>query len=128
VLPVAARIRRRNEFTAAVRTGRRASTPLLTLHVATSSPGRRLASAHAAHPSARAGFVVPRSVGPAVVRNTVRRRLRHLLRSRLVDVPVGTDVVVRVAPAAAHASSHELAGALDTALARALTSPQEPRR
>jgi ribonuclease P protein component len=134
VLPAAARIRRRSEFTAAVRTGRRASTPLLTLHVASTSAGRRLTTAQSIRPlpeSARAGFVVPRSVGPAVVRNAVRRRLRHLLRERLVDVPAGTDVVVRVAPAAARASSEELAGALDTALRRALApAPMvgEPRR
>ena len=67
---------------------------------------------------ARAGLVVGRGVGPAVVRHRVSRRLRHLLRPRLEALPPGTDLVVRAQPAAAEAGSAELGDDLDTALAR----------
>lgn len=64
----------------------------------------------------RVGFVVPRAVGTAVVRNTVRRRLRHLMQARLEQLPPGTDLVVRILPAAAGADSSTLAEALDRGL------------
>jgi ribonuclease P protein component len=65
---------------------------------------------------ARAGFVIPRAVGGAVVRNGIRRRLRHLLRDRLPGLPPGTDIVVRVLPPAAGRSYQELRADLDAAL------------
>jgi ribonuclease P protein component len=61
---------------------------------------------------------VGRSVGNAVVRNTVRRRLRHLMRERLADLPGGADMVVRALLPAATVSSAVLADDLDRALAR----------
>jgi ribonuclease P protein component len=101
-------MRRRTEFSAAVRTGRRAGTRALTLHLAP-MPGDS---------PAHVGFVVPRAVGTAVVRNQVRRRLRHLLRDRLLALPAGSALVVRVGPPAAGYTSAELARALDGALGR----------
>ena len=68
------------------------------------------------------GFVVPRAVGPAVTRNRVRRRLRHLVRDRLDRLPDGTRLVVRVLPAAAAATSDQLGRALDRALDRVVPS------
>lgn len=49
----------------------------------------------------RAGFVVSRAVGGAVVRNRVKRRLRHLAAARLEGLAFPVDVVVRALPAAA---------------------------
>ena len=49
----------------------------------------------------RAGFVVSKAVGGAVVRNRVKRRLRHLVARQLLASPGGLDVVVRALPAAA---------------------------
>lgn len=72
----------------------------------------------------RAGFVVGRKVGNAVVRNRVRRRLREQMRTRLPRVPRGGLVIVRALPPAATASSADLGHALDSAL-RALT-PARP--
>lgn len=72
------------------------------------------------------GFVVARSVGPSVVRNQVRRRLRHLMRDRLDAMPHGSLLVVRAAPAAATASSAGLAADLDSAL-KALGRPRAPK-
>ncbi|GAB2593673.1 hypothetical protein GCM10009593_38000 [Microlunatus antarcticus] len=46
------------------------------------------------------GFVVSKAVGGAVVRNRVKRRLRHLVAAQLVGSPTGLDVVVRALPAA----------------------------
>lgn len=64
------------------------------------------------------GLVVSTSVGGAVVRNRVKRRLRPLVTARLLDRTPAQTVVVRALPAAACASSAELAGALDSCLRR----------
>lgn len=48
----------------------------------------------------RVGFVVSKAVGGAVVRNRVKRRLRHLAARQLVSTPAVRDVVVRALPAA----------------------------
>jgi ribonuclease P protein component len=74
--------------------------------------------------TARAGFVVSKAVGNAVVRNRVRRRLRHLVRPRLADLPAGASLVVRALPEAAAASFDRLGTDLDAALAAA----RAPRR
>jgi ribonuclease P protein component len=68
---------------------------------------------------ARAGFVVGKVVGPAVVRNLVRRRLRHLVAARLDRLQPGTLLVVRATPPAASASYAALGDALDRGLDRA---------
>ncbi len=68
----------------------------------------------------RAGFVVSKAVGGAVVRNLVKRRLRHLVRDRLDRLPAGSLVVVRALPGAGEADHAQLARDLDTALQRLL--------
>lgn len=113
------RLRRREDFASAVRRGRRAGRPLLVVHLRTSGatdphePGE-------IDPSTRAGFVVSKAVGGAVVRNRVKRRLRHLVRERLSQLPAGSLVVVRALPGAGDAGADELARDLDAALARLL--------
>jgi ribonuclease P protein component len=67
---------------------------------------------------ARIGFVVSRAVGNSVVRHRVQRRLRHLCRERLGDLPPGCELVVRALPAAAAASYAELGADLDRCLQR----------
>lgn len=54
-----------------------------------------------ARSTARAGFVVSKAVGNAVVRNRVKRRLRHAAAEQLSSWPVGADVVVRATPKSA---------------------------
>lgn len=115
MLPATARLRQRAEFTATVRRGRRGRSGLLAVHLDRSpEPG---------HPEglARVGFVVSRAVGPAVVRNRVLRRLRHLMAARLDQLPVGSCVVVRAFPSSGLASSAALGAALDRALGQALS-------
>lgn len=68
----------------------------------------------------RAGFVVSKAVGNAVVRNTVKRRLRHLMRERIDLLPPGSLVVVRALPGAGDADHPHLARDLDAALQRLL--------
>jgi ribonuclease P protein component len=106
MLDRAHRLRRRSDFTAATRAGRWA--------------GRATLVVHLHHPggtgSPRVGFVVSRGVGGAVVRNTVRRRLRQLVRAHLAELRPGSVLVVRALPAAADASSAQLAEDLAAAL------------
>jgi ribonuclease P protein component len=67
----------------------------------------------------RVGFVVGRDVGGAVTRNRVRRRLRHLVRAQLDQLPAGV-MVVRALPAAADADFPELRNDLARCLGRVL--------
>jgi ribonuclease P protein component len=80
-----------------------------------------------AEQSARAGFVVSRAVGGAVIRNRVRRQLRHLVGARLADLPAGATLVVRALPPAAGRSFAELGTDLDAALASARRPPRQRR-
>lgn len=73
--------------------------------------------------AARVGFVVSKAVGPAVVRNKVRRRLRHLVRGYLPSLPGGSLLIVRAAPRAAAACQADLAADLDLVI-RALLRRQ----
>lgn len=144
MLPAEQRLRRRSDFTHVVKHGARASRPLLTVHVTlpalsastapTAVPGgaadaalyaRSAASSYA--PPARAGLVVSKAVGGAVVRHRTARRLRHLLRPQLAALPGGALVVVRAAPPAGSATSAQLAGELDSALRRAVHTARRPR-
>jgi ribonuclease P protein component len=111
------RLRRRQEFTTTLRSGRRAvgrtpgaGDPVVVLHL----------DVPQASGPARVGYVVPRAVGTAVTRNLVRRRLRHLAAERLERLPEGSSLVVRVLPHAARATYAELGAAFDRALERAL--------
>lgn len=58
--------------------------------------------------AARFGFIISKQVGNAVIRNTVRRRLKAVCAELLSEVPQGTDVVIRALPASATASFAEL--------------------
>jgi ribonuclease P protein component len=64
----------------------------------------------------RVGFVVGRAVGDAVRRNTVKRRLRHLMAERIGLLPPHASVVVRANPAAAAVGFDRLSDDLDAAL------------
>jgi ribonuclease P protein component len=128
VLPAGSRLRRRADFVATVRSTRGArGTGLLVVHAAT--PDRTppaLSSAPAAAP--RVGFVVSRAVGAAVVRNRVRRRLRHLVADQLDRLPPGSRVVVRALPGSAVATYDQLGVALRAALDRALDRAEPAAR
>ena len=111
MLPMANRLRTAGEFAVTVRQGRRAGSPELVLHLAIAADRR----------TPRVGVVVNRRVGPAVVRNRVRRRLRHLAADRLTLLPPGALLVIRATASSAAASAAQLARSLDAALIRLLT-------
>ena len=50
---------------------------------------------------ARFGFIVSKQVGTAVVRNTIRRRLKTICSEALPSVRMGADVVIRALPSSA---------------------------
>lgn len=122
MLPRDARLRRSEDFRRTVRHGVRAGRRTVVVHAlqleAESAESDVTRSGDA---DRQIGFVVSRSVGSAVRRNRVRRRLRHLARARLSELPDHTLVVVRALPPAATAGPElgdDLAGAWDTALSR----------
>jgi ribonuclease P protein component len=116
VLAAAQRLRRSNDFAAAIRGGRRVGRGTVVVHLLIEEP--------ASAPGARAGFVVSKAVGNAVVRNRVRRRLRDLVRPHLAGLPAGARLVVRALPAAAAADFTTL----EADLAAALTAARSPGR
>jgi ribonuclease P protein component len=112
VLPLTNRLRTAEDFRHVVRRGRRSGGPLLVVHVSTANVDKTTSS------PVRAGFVVAKSVGQAVTRNKVKRRLRHLVRDRLDTLPAGSMLVVRALPASAGAAYGDLAAELDRCLVR----------
>ena len=123
MLPSESRVRRGDEFARAVRAGRRAGRACLVAYLAAADGSERSETETAfdearTGPPARAGFVVSKAVGNAVVRNRVRRRLRHLCAGRLAALPAGSILVVRALPPAAGADSAALGRELDAVLER----------
>jgi ribonuclease P protein component len=120
-------LRRRTDFVATLRAGRGltggSSPALLVVHRVSGADSDTAREGT----SPQAGFVVSRAVGGAVVRNRVRRRLRHLVAARLGGFPPGTRLVVRALPSSAAASWAELETALDSALT-ARPRPGQDRR
>ncbi|WP_111650963.1 ribonuclease P protein component [Actinoplanes lutulentus] len=118
MLAAAQRLRRSTDFAATIRGGRRAGRGTLVVHLLIEEPA--FAS------TARAGFVVSKAVGNAVIRNKVRRRLRELVRSHLAELPEGAFLVVRALPPSAEAAYATLASDLEGAIAAA-RRPRRPR-
>ncbi|HEX6453599.1 MAG TPA: ribonuclease P protein component [Trebonia sp.] len=115
-------MRRPEEFRFVMRTGKRAGTRLLAANamIPAVAPGAGGIPGGRSSRAVRVGFIVSRAVGPAVVRNRVKRRLRELMRVRLAALPEGCLLVVRAHPAAAGARQADLAADLDLVLGRLL--------
>lgn len=112
------RLRRRTDFVRVTRTGRRSTRGCLVAYL---EPAGVTGSGTAVALPPKVGFVVGKTVGGAVARNAVTRRLRALARERLDRLPSGTLLVVRALPAAASADVGRLAADLDACLDRLLT-------
>jgi ribonuclease P protein component len=82
------------DFRAAVRRGRRATTPTAVYYRLPTDPAA----------PARFGVIVSKAVGNAVHRNRVRRRLQALGREVIDAGHRGEDVVIRVLPGSAQES------------------------
>ncbi len=110
VLPQRHRLTNGESFRRTVRVGRRSGARTLVVHLdvlpeSTAAP-------------LQVGFVVSKAVGNAVIRNRVKRRLRHLCGEQLDGLPGSGALVVRALPAAATATSEELRADLVRCLQR----------
>jgi ribonuclease P protein component len=109
VLAKAHRLTESEAFRQAVRSGSRAGSRTVVVHLLGRDAG-----------GVQVGFVVSKAVGNAVARNRVKRRLRHLARERLSSLPGSCALVVRALVPAAEATSTELGADLDRCLKRVL--------
>jgi ribonuclease P protein component len=110
VLPARYRMTRSTEFGATVRQGVRAVQPDLVVHV--------LSSDDASNAGPRIGLVVAKSVGSAVHRHRVARRLRHVAHSMINELDPADRVVIRALPSSRRAISVRLEQELRRALRR----------
>ena len=112
MLAVDHRLRDSDAFRRTARSGRRAGSAALVIHLLAGDPTSE-------GDPVRVGFVVSKAVGNAVVRNRVRRRLRHLVAPLLATLPPGSELVIRALPASAAMGSAELRVELTRCLERA---------
>jgi ribonuclease P protein component len=110
VLPARYRMTRSTEFGATVSQGVRAVQPDLVVHA--------LRSSDDGADGPRIGLVVSKSVGSAVQRHRVARRLRHAARTMIDELDAEDRVVIRALPSSRHAISARLEQELRTALRR----------
>ena len=76
------------------------------------------------HTGPRIGLVVGKSVGSAVQRHRVARRLRHVARSLVSELDPADRVVIRALPSSRHAISARLEQELRSGLTRARLLPK----
>jgi len=98
-------LRRRADFEAVSRRGTARATRLLASR-----------SLNTDRPTFRVGMAIPTTIGGAVQRNRVRRRLRALLRARTAQMGDGVDLLLIARPGVADAAYAELGAALDEIL------------
>ena len=103
--PRTLRVRKRFEFLAIQRRGRRRHTPHFVVILFERSA-----------PSSRLGVTVSRAVGNAVARNRLKRAARELFRRKRAEISPPSDVVVIAKPGAAALSSSAIAAELSSAL------------
>jgi ribonuclease P protein component len=106
-MPAYPTLRRRADFEAVARSRSVSATRLLVL---------RALRTHG--PVTRIGLATPASLGGAVERNRVRRRMRALVRAGYGEMGAGWDLLVIMKPEARSATFAELGAALRDALTR----------
>ena len=114
------RMRRSTEFDATVKYGMRTVQPDVIVHV-------RRGSRHEEGTGPRVGLIIAKTVGSAVERHRVARRLRHVARTMLEDLHESDQVVIRALPSSRHVSSAWLEQQLRAGLRRAFESAGTPR-
>jgi ribonuclease P protein component len=100
---------RSTDFGATVNQGVRSVQPDIVVHAGRCDDGA----------GPKVGLVVAKSVGSAVQRHRVARRLRHVARTVIADLDPADRVVIRALPSSRHAISARLEQQLRTALKRA---------
>jgi ribonuclease P protein component len=117
VLPARYRMTRSTDFGLTVKTGVRAVQPDLVVHAAWSVDDE----------SPKIGLVVAKSVGNAVQRHRVARRLRHVAHTVVDELSPGDRLVIRALPGSRDAISARLDQELRTALRRARSGSRGTR-
>ena len=85
------RLKNHREFVAVLKRRRRVSDADIVLHYVVRTPSTPTGAA----PARRLGLAVSKSVGNAVVRNTVKRRFRVLAHRYEHELPADCDIVLR---------------------------------
>ena len=111
---------RSTEFGATVSQGVRAVQPDLVVHALRSNDGN-------VNAGPRIGLVVAKSVGSAVQRHRVARRLRHVARAMVDELDPADRVVIRALPSSRRAISARLEQELRAALRRTRSGSGERR-
>lgn len=111
MLPAQYRMRRSADFSHTVKSGVRASQPDIVVHAC------RVDASDVHEP--RVGFIVAKSVGNAVERHRVARRLRHVARAVISELDPSELIVVRALPTSRDAESARLGTQLLTGVRRA---------
>ncbi|MGC8792692.1 MAG: ribonuclease P protein component [Bryobacteraceae bacterium] len=106
--PKSARLRRRKDFRRVLDQGFRVAGPYFVAFCCWRQDEGR----------PRVGFSAPRSLGKAVVRNRIKRRLREAVRLNLEKLAPGWDVVITARPGAADAPFEQLLKAVEELFAR----------
>jgi ribonuclease P protein component len=83
---------RKAEFDAVYRAGKRRSSSHFTAFFRANE-----------QPQSRFGFSIKKTLGGAVVRNRIRRRLREIVRCHRLEIPPGWDIVIHPKPTVASA-------------------------
>jgi len=110
VLPARNRMRRSSDFDLTVKNGVRAAQPDLVVH----------ARRHGGQPAdAQIGLIVTKSVGGAVERHRVARRIRHAARTLMAELDPADRIVIRALPGSRVAASCQLENQLRAGVRRA---------
>jgi len=112
-----ARLRKHADFDKVYRNGRRLFSAHLTIFFLRRESG-----------GTRVGFTVPRTLGGAVERNRIRRRMREAVRLSPNDAGSGADVVIHPKKSALAANFSELCREVTRALERVRSAVESPAR
>ena len=99
--PRESRLVRKSEFDAVYRAGKRRSSSHYTVFFRANE-----------QPQSRFGFSIKKTLGGAVVRNRIRRRLREMVRCHRLEIPAGWDIVIHPKTTVASAGFAALAADL----------------
>lgn len=124
MLPVINRLRTASDFSSTVRSGTRSGRRNLVLYTLVEPAGE---ACGISSPS-KVGFIVAKTVGTAVTRNLVKRRLRAMAAPTVLQYPKGLRMVVRALPPAAESSWQELQADYDSAFRASLAKIPEHAR
>ena len=111
MLPAQYRMTRSADFSHTVKHGVRAPQPDIVVHACRSAVSRGEVP--------RVGFIVAKSVGGAVDRHRVARRLRHAARGVIGELQRDERIVIRALPGSRDAASARLGSQLLTGVRRA---------